>query len=204
MNTNLNAITEDHLILERDNLHKWIFEIIGPYIKAPTMEIESGLGCMSTAFAEKSISIQLSDTNRETRHFLREKFKGIEYIQHVHNIDFCRPDFELYYAQIFGAFRTIIALNVLEKGYYEKLAFQNAKYLLSPGGNLIFLAPACTAMFYGLAEDLDNWKLYNRQYLKDLLKSDYKIVKTRYLNLGSSLGLSVLAIASKIDKNASV
>lgn len=202
-NNPLSATTELHNVsthppLEPPALNRWIVEKIESYILRPTLEMNSGFGSISAELAEKAIPIRLSDQNKSNRDQLRQRFKGIEAIRRVYNIDFCHPEFESFYSEALGCFGTLIALNVLENGYYDSLALRNARHFLRPRGRLILIAPAYTSIFCGLDEDPTSWQHFNFQALKNLLKHDFEIITTHYLNLTSPLGLSVLAVARRI------
>ena len=211
MSTDLSIITNETLNppvprpVDPSILNSWLVSTINLYLQHPILEMASGHGSISEEFAAHGISLDLSDPDKGNRDVLRARFKGVESVRHVHNIDFCHPEFETLYTQVFGVFGTVIALNILETGFYDSQALRNARLFLRPGGHLIFMAPAYTAMFYGL-DDSDDWKRYNRQALRDMLKSDFEILRTWYLNPAETaadpthapLGLSVLAAARKL------
>jgi hypothetical protein len=170
------------------------------------LEMSSGLGAISAKLAEEHIPIYCSDQLKENRDKLRATFEGIEAVRDVYNIDFGRPDFLSVYARIFGKFGTMLALNVLEGGYFNPLELQNAWHFLHPRGRLILIAPAYTSMFYGLEQDPEGWSRYNYLALTNLLKGKFEIIRTWFLSISpdinnsslSSLGLSVLAVTRKL------
>lgn len=192
--------------VDAEGLNKWICDTIEPFVQLPTLEMGSGLGSIAAIFAEKGIRLSLSDDAKSNRDALRTRFLGVEYIRRVLYIDFCRPDFESYYSELIGTFGAIIALNVMENGFYDPDALLNARRFLRPRGRLIFIAPVFSAMFYGWEGDFDALRQANRRALKDLLKYDFEVLKTRYLNLGSRisdighspLGLAVLAVVRQL------
>jgi len=184
--------------LDVSAVNRWIVEAIYSYVKRPVLEMSSGQGAISAVLVEKGIPMRLSDKHKGNRDLLRERFKGIEAVRRVYSIDFCHPEFESLYTQLFGSFGTVIALNVLENGNYEPLALRNARHLLRPHGHLILITQVYTSMYFGLEYDLENWRKYNRRELKGLLNRDFEIIRTYYLNLALPLGLSVLAVARKI------
>lgn len=185
----------------------WLFELIEPYAVGRILEIGSGSGLISDFFIKKAIPIYLSDELKRNRDILRAKYPDPIIKRDVYNMDLVNREFESNYQEAFGRFKSVVALNVLENGYYEKLALRNAIRFLRSHGRLIFIAPAHTTMSYGLENDLDSWKRFNRQSLKDLLGRDFQIIMTRYFNLEittgnmppyPNLGLSVLAVARRI------
>ena len=190
---------------ETHNLNNWMLEIIRPYIKMPTIEICSGNGSFSDLLVQEKIRTHMSDPHKSNREKLRQKFQGLEEVRNVHAIYPDRPNFELTHQTIFGSFYTVIALNVREYGYFSKQAFANIQLLLRSKGNLIFIAPARTALYNELVEDSYEWRIYNRRSLKDLLNGGFEILKADYFNFtqhrsddsGHSFGPSILAVARK-------
>jgi SAM-dependent methyltransferase len=186
-------------------LNNWLFETIQPFIKGRIMEMDSGVGAMTSFFVEKGISLRLSDTSKSNRDKLREIFRGLGPIKGIYNIDYHRPDFEQIYSSVIDVFNTVIALNIIDHGFYDKAALRNAKFLLRKRGHLMVVAPAYTAMYDGFDELPENLKKYNHQGLRNFLNNDFEILKARYFILkgnsrnpvANQLGLSVLAIARK-------
>jgi SAM-dependent methyltransferase len=188
------------------SLNKWICDTIEPFVQSPTLEMGSGLGAISAIFAEKGLRLSLSEDTKSNRDALRVRFLGVEEIRRVIYINFCRPDFESHYSELIGTFGAIIALNVMENGFYDRQVLLNARRFLRQRGRLIFIAPVFNTMFNGWEGDPDAIRQLNRHALKDLLKSDFEVIKTRYLNLGarisdathSPLGLAVLAVVRQL------
>jgi SAM-dependent methyltransferase len=199
----------DETVLQPEDagsLNKWICDTIEPFVQSPTLEMGCGLGSTSAIFVEKGLRLSLSDDSKTNRDALRVRFLGVEEVRRVVYIDFCRPDFESHYSELVGTFGAIIALNVMENGFYSRQALLNARRFLRPRGRLIFIAPVFNAMFNGWEGDPDALRQLNRHALKDLLESDFEVMKTRYLHLGarisdttqSPLGLAVLAVVRQL------
>lgn len=185
-------------------LNGWIFETIQPYLRGRVLEMNSGHGSISSIFAERNVPIHLSDPDTGNCHNLKNKFKNIQAIRAVHDIDFSHPDFQKAYFKDSNVFGTIIALNITEYGFSEKQAIENAKYLLRSQGRIIIVAPSFTALYDGLVLSLKEWKSYNRKPLKQFLYG-FKLIKTINFNLAGNiensfsekLGFPSLAIAKK-------
>jgi hypothetical protein len=188
---------------DQTRLHKWIFEAIRPFIKGRTLEIESGAGSIARLFLEAGLPIHLNDGNSENRDQLEKTFKSTPLVRAIHGLDFSNPEFVLGYPQLLNGFDTLVALNTGEMSFGQ--VFSNLKSVLRTRGHLIIVAPAYTALYHGLEEDEDGWKKYNHKAVKQLLKFEFKILRTRFFNLNASernkfvscYGLSVLAIARK-------
>ena len=190
-----------------EGFNQWVYSTIEPYILTPALELASGGGSLTAIFAERGIRIRLSDKNKANRDLLRTRFKGIETIRDIYNIDFCHPDFASRYSAAFGEFGTLIALNVLESGFFDKQALKNARYFLRLRGRLILFTPVITSMLYGSEDDPAEWDRYNGRSLQDLVKGGFEVIVTRYVNLAIGtakqpdipLGLSALVVARRIS-----
>ncbi len=186
--------------MEVKSLNQWIFEKIRPYLKGRVLEMESGAGTFSEIFVEREIRIHLSESDRDCRKLLRERFKENPIMRAVHKIDFHQNSFEAAYSELTGVFDTVVFLNAVEKPPIDSMAVANASLLLRKGGHLIILAQAHTSLYQGLGNGWEEWKRYNREDLKSLLKSDYEVLMARYFNLPSTFsqkGLSVVAVGRK-------
>ena len=181
-------------------LNQWMFDQIQPFLRGRTLELNSGLGAISTLFVEKGITIHVSDAEKQYCDLLAKKFKGVATIRAIHKIDFHHSDFQKAHAESLGLFNIVFALNTAEHGLPDQGMIDNAKLLLPQGGLLIMVAPAYTSIFNGLDKNLGSWKIYNRESIEKTYGTDFEILKTRYFNLvgGSGhYGLSVLAIGMK-------
>jgi SAM-dependent methyltransferase len=191
-----------------NSIYDWILNEVQSYILGPVLEMNSGLGTVSAELVTRGIRVRLSDKDKANRDRLRQRFKGIEAMRAVCRFDFSHPDFESLFTSAFGTFGSVIALNIMEYGYYDPVALRNAIRLLRPGGHLILIFPASTTMFYGPNSDPEALKQYHHQALKDILRTDFDIIKIRSLNLNltpqqanpciKNLGLSVLAVTRKL------
>jgi hypothetical protein len=188
------------------SLNRWIFDTIQPYIKGRTIELGSCQGAIASIFTEHGLPIHLSDEHRTNRDALREKFQEVPGVRMIHDIDFLDPGFKLVNTSSLSAFDTVVAINVTEHGFYNKIALNNAKHLLRIRGHFMMIAQAHTAFYNGLEEDLSEWKKHNASDVEKLMGANVAVLKVRYFNwvtgtqtsqIGQS-GLSTLAILRKL------
>ena len=186
-------------------LKNWIFDTIQPYIKGRTMEMGSGQGAMTSILIDHGLPVHLSDESQDNREHLRNQFQGIDGVRMIHDIDFFSDDFERKYSSSIGVFSTVVAVNIIEHGYYDNKALNNAKHLLRIRGHLIIVMPSYTTLYSYLKEDLIEWKKYNAIAVKKMVGPNIEILKVRYFNwhansnlpLSDQTGLSTLAILRK-------
>jgi SAM-dependent methyltransferase len=186
------------------HFNEWLYEAIQPWLKGRVLEVNSGLDTLSSTFLQRERKILLNSTDKEMRHQLRAKYEGLIGSELVNRLDFRRRDFEDAYLDKYRIFDTILLLNSVENGSLDQALIRHAKHLLRERGRLIFLAPVRTALFYGLDDNEEECKKYNRKDTHRILTADMEILSSRYviLQLGAGYrqsGLSVLAITRKIN-----
>jgi SAM-dependent methyltransferase len=211
MNTKVSSEPKVELPIEIEvpqdlpRLKEWLFETVHPYIHGKVLELNSGTGEFSSHLVLHEIKAHLSDAEKTNRDILRKRFEGDPNVRGVHHIDFLRPDFTQYYSSKLAIFDTLLALNVTEHGFIAKPVLDTAKQLLNKGGYLILIAPAYTAPYHGLEENLEDWQEFNRRPLKRFLGAGFKILMVRYFNIRDTItdpshnrfGVSILVIARK-------
>ena len=165
-----------------------MFESILPYTKGRTLEIGSGIGNISALFIKNHLPIFLSDLSLDYCEMLKKRFAGEPCLDGVLPIDLEDGYFEKNYPQVLGAFDTVFALNVIEHIADDRLALENCKKLLAPGGHVILLVPANPALYNVLDKELEHFRRYTRQSIQTLLSKDFEIIKSWYFNMAGIFG----------------
>jgi hypothetical protein len=185
------------------SLDKWIIENIAPFIKGRVIEIKSGIHSICSTFIEQNRPIHLSDTTPSTVQVLRAAYKGIKDIRDIHQFDFTNSKFQQLHSKTYNAFDTVLALKLSMSNFIT--AVDNLKYVLPKGGTLVLVLPADTYLYFGLGQNMEDWKRYNWQTIERIIQFGFSIIKVRYFNLPlneehhefAHSGLSALAIFSK-------
>ncbi|MCC7301073.1 MAG: class I SAM-dependent methyltransferase [Bacteroidia bacterium] len=161
----------------------WMFSSIRPYIRGSVLEIGSGIGNISTEVMKAGFSLTMSDIRENYCEFLRRKFSGAALSGGVIRMDLVHPEFEKEYAELFGSFDTVFALNVVEHIKEDYLALRNASTLLKPGGNLVILVPAYQWLYNRFDKELYHFRRYNRTKLKQIfLSAGMEVLQSFYFN----------------------
>jgi hypothetical protein len=172
-------------------LNQWLYDIIEPWLKGRVLEIGSTLESISAIFIQRGTPIHLSTPDKDLRLQLKSACQGVEAVLKVHSLNLRRNDFEQAYpAKQARIFDTVLALNEP----CDQTIARNARHLLRARGRLILLTPVYTAMYNGLEQDEEDWKIYNQQAIKRILGDEMEILSTRHHNL---VGLSILTMARK-------
>jgi len=189
---------------ETRQFHQWMFDTIRPYLKGSTLEIGSGTGPISSLFFQQGMPLYLSDPHRHHCRILQQQFQGEALLRQIMRIDLRHPDFETKYSDLLGKFSTLVALNIMDHAPNDQRAISNAKLLLRDRGHLIMALPAHTALYNGLDETLDHWKIENQKGLQRLLSRDFKFMGNHYFNLVSIVGWWLSGSNSRKDRAVSI
>lgn len=170
-------------ISKADLFNSWTYKTIQPYIKGNILEIGSGIGNISQYFLDNHQQIAVSDLRENYLDFLREEFQGYSNLKSIYNIDLTDPSFEQKQVSILNSFDSVFALNVIEHIENDRLALENCKKLLKPGGTLLILVPAFNGIYNSLDRELFHFRRYNRSMLEGRIKASGLIIeKSFYFN----------------------
>lgn len=172
-----------------EKLNQWMFDSIRPYLKAPILEIGSGIGNISTCVVQHGLPLYVSDYSKDYCRLLEEKFDMEPLVKDVLHLDLATPGIESVYPKLMGKFNTVFALNVVEHILDHRLAIANCYKLLARGGRVIILVPAYQALYNGFDRELEHYRRYTRASLRKLLESQrFEVERTWYFNLAGIFG----------------
>jgi hypothetical protein len=183
------------------DLLSWVFENIDSYIQGRILEISTDSFSVSSFIYQKYPELDSIDNNN--RDFYQPGANQWR-AKTGKSIDVSDPNFESIYTNRINVYDTVIAINALVQGFYQKTELDNMQKLLKEGGNLIAVFPANTATIPGLDLDTEYLKKQNSKFLQEDFKGN-RILFTRifYLkkNWGcfpfSDMNLAVLAVIQK-------
>ncbi len=136
-----------------NNTNTWIFETIRPYAKGRILEIGSGISTITSLFIEKGIPLHLSETDKDKRRELREKYKDNKIIRGIHSVDFNRINFDKQYSYMSGVFSCVFKIATGINETADSSFTTNSQLLLQEGGYLIMVAPVHTAVYNESMDD---------------------------------------------------
>lgn len=173
-----------NVIEKADCFNEWMYDIISPYCNGRILEIGSGIGNISTFFIRDHKEIFLSDLRDNYCEILKKKFSNP-----ILKIDLVHPNFDNEYHFLLETFNSVFALNVIEHIENDVLAIANCKKLLKKEGILIILVPAYQCLFNNFDKELEHFRRYSDDSLKDIIKANQlKILKTFSFNGMGILG----------------
>lgn len=171
-------------IYKLDNLNRWMWSRVEPWVGDRVMEAGCGTGTM-TAFLLSRSYVCGVDMNEQHLEDLQNKFGQPKHFEtFMSNLEDPRLR-ELADRN----FDTIVCLNVLEHVEDHETTLAHFHAILQPGGRLVLLVPAYQSLYGTLDEGLSHYRRYDKKPLLDLLKKhQFEIVNHRYLNSFGVLG----------------
>lgn len=167
----------------------YIYKTLEPWLQAPLLEIGSGTGNISQHLLANHTAVSLSDPHREYRDFLKNRFQEVESLNEIYDFDLSHAEFARHYPQCLQAFRTVVAVNVLEHIQDDQLAMVNALQLLQPGGTLVILVPAISALYGSLDQSIHHFRRYQMESLHQLAdRSQASLMNIQYFNSFGIIG----------------
>lgn len=169
--------------------NRWMFETIQPFCKGHVLEVGSGIGNLSTFFLEKNFRLTASDLRDEYINILHGKFGRHPNLESIRSINLAEENFETRFPDLLEKFDTVVALNVIEHIKGDKLAIDNCRKMLKPGGHLVILVPAYQILYNLFDEELGHYVRYDRDSLNELLESQgMEVFRTKYFNSVGIIG----------------
>jgi SAM-dependent methyltransferase len=167
----------------------WLSEQILPWAKGHILEIGSGIGNISEIIIRNNLPVTLSDLNPQYCIQLKNKFDRNDNCKGIISIDIADSSFEEKYKLLLGKFDSIIALNVIEHIADDRLAFENCKKLLRPGGRIIILVPAFNFLYNSFDRELGHYRRYTGKELGEKIQhAGFTILHRQYFNMPAMFG----------------
>lgn len=182
-------------IYKLDNLNRWMWSRIEPWVGERVLEAGCGAGTM-TAFLLSRQYVCGVDLNPQHLNELHKKFGNPD------NLETFQANLEDPRLREMASrnIDTVVCLNVLEHVEDHAAALDNFHAVLRPGGRLALLVPAFQSLFGTLDVGLSHYRRYNRKELLALLEThNFRVVNHRYLNTFGMIGWWLNGKALKRD-----
>lgn len=171
------------LLADAPNYNRWMFDRLRPWVGQRVLEIGSGIGNLSAFLLDRE-RLVLTDTALDYLDRLRERFAGHANVGVTH---LYLPDDHAGLAE--ERFDTIICLNVLEHVEDDHRSLVVMRRLLAPGGRLVLLVPALSALYGTLDVALGHHRRYGRRDLTDkFIAAGLAVRHLEYFNLAGIPG----------------
>ncbi len=169
-----------------DGYNEWLHNRFDAFLGRRILEVGSGVGNQTRYFADRD-RVVASDIEP---HYVRELRTKFGPLSHIRVASFRFP---LTPADVDDLKReqidTIVCMNVLEHIEDDRNTLRDFASVLPKGGKLVLLVPAMPALYGTLDVNLNHFRRYDREPLRQLLQeSGFQVETLRYLNRPGVLG----------------
>lgn len=160
--------------------NRWLHDRFDAYLGNRILEIGSGIGNQTQYFADRE-RVVASDIDPYYVDTLQRKFGDRA---NVRMASFRFPLSQEDHADLRNErIDTIVCLNVLEHIEDHRSTLQDCARALPPGGHLVLLVPAMPALYGTLDTQLQHFRRYQKEPLRQLLKeTGFEAETLRYMN----------------------
>lgn len=171
-------------IYKLNNLNRWMWSRIDPFVGQRVMEAGCGTGNMTAFLLEREYVCGV-DMNARHLEDLKTRLGSPE------NLDTFQSDLQDPRMRQLAEknIDTIVCLNVLEHVDDHESTLDHFREVLTPGGRLVLLVPAYPSLYGTLDKGLSHFRRYGKRELLGLMKSHgFNVASHRYLNMFGILG----------------
>jgi hypothetical protein len=172
----------DSMVLTQEvsnSLNNWIYERVKPYISGRALEIANYEGSIASICKHEGIDIEVMSMN------LADDL------------------FDTSNSLLFRVFDSIAVFQESKQIVYNENIVANINKLLKQRGYLLIQIPARTALYNGLEQGLEDWKLYNWQYINRVIGNGYDLLEVRCFIVSENMN-PIIQKASKYLKRVTV
>ena len=168
---------------DADKYNEWLLGRARPLAGNRVLDFGAGSGTFTAAFAEHARVVAVEpDPGLAAR--LRQRFDSLESVTVVEGDDSWLETDE---AQ--GQFDTVICFNVLEHIRDDLGVLRGFHRCLVPGGRLLLLVPAHSALYGSIDQNVGHERRYSRALIRERLASAGLVtVEARYVNPLGAVG----------------
>lgn len=159
--------------------HRWIYDIVRPYMGARVLEIGGGLGNFGHLLQDRERLVMLDNDPVCIRH-LHDRFDGQA------NIMILEADIldEVQVAQLScERLDSAVCINVLEHIADDRDALRNIYRSLQPGAHFVLLVPAHPMLYGSLDATLGHVRRYTRREAREkVADAGFTVLRAHYFN----------------------
>lgn len=165
------------------NYHRWLLDLVAPWLRGRAMEIGFGYGQYTRELARHVDRLLAVDVDPECLDQFQDRPPNVD----VTIADLTDPEFAERVGV--GAFDAIVCLNVLEHIDDDRGVLKQFYRVLRPGGRVCLIIPAHAALYGPMDEMAGHFRRYSRsQFQERLVGAGYEVRQLSYINPLGALG----------------
>ncbi|HET8614108.1 MAG TPA: class I SAM-dependent methyltransferase [Actinomycetales bacterium] len=156
------------------NYHRWLTDLVEPYLGDDPVELGSGLGDYAATWARDGRHVTATDADPSRAAHLRRRFAGDPHVS-VRDLDVSHP--------YTGQHSCLVAMNVLEHIEDHVGALRAAHSLLRPGGHVVMFVPAFELAMSRFDREVGHVRRYRvRTLRRAYLDAGLEVGRVHYVN----------------------
>lgn len=165
------------------NYHRWLLDLVAPWLRGRAMEIGFGYGQYTRELARHVDRLLAVDVDPECLDQFQDRPPNVD----VTIADLTDPAFAEKVGV--GTFDAIVCLNVLEHIDDDRGVLKQFHKALRPGGRVCLIIPAHVALYGPMDEMAGHFRRYSRpQFQERLVSAGYEVRRLSYINPLGALG----------------
>lgn len=178
----LQRVREDRLLI--DEVDRWLYEEIAPFLGRRVLEIGCGLGNFARYLTDRELYVGVDVSAASVAH-VRETYGARPNMQ-AHVCDVVDDQF-LGFGRL--GIDTVFSLNVLEHIENQRAALHNAQAILQAEGTLVLVVPAHDWLYGSIDQAIGHRRRYDKEGMARLLNElGLTCVHQKYLNALGAVG----------------
>ena len=162
----------------------WLYGRVGPFVGRRVLEVGAGIGNITSKLLNRDLVIA-TDVSERHLQTLRTRFIAGDRLR-IEEFDLDRCDPARYAGERLDS---ILCMNVIEHIKDDERTLRCFRDMLSPGGRLVLLAPACPILYSRIDAGLEHYRRYSREgMLRRLEAAGFRVEHAEYLNLLGAVG----------------
>jgi SAM-dependent methyltransferase len=178
----LQKVREDRLLI--DEVDRWLFDEISPYIGQRVLEVGCGLGNFARFLEDRKLYVG-TDVNVRSVEYVQKLFSENPNVLAIQADVIAESFLDLKRFKV----DTVFSLNVFEHIADDLLATQNSMQILKPNGTLILVVPAHEWLYGSIDRTIGHYRRYDKTMINELCnQAGLELLTIKHINALGAVG----------------